>query len=119
MRRVLSIAFRVLTIALYFTESLLQETQNEKSGQSPSIVNPDEIQSVDNVMDGEQPLKIVYFVCPICPNKYDAKEKVEKHLELFHRMSLEVQKRLGLQSSKQIEEGIIKFKMIYSYKYEL
>jgi hypothetical protein len=57
-------------------------------------------------MDGGHPSKIVYFVCPICPNKYDAREKVEKHLELFHRMSFEVQKRLGLQSSMQTVEGM-------------
>ena len=93
---------------LHFTE-----TQNEKSGQrfltEPPLMsetNPAEIQSVDNDGDVPQPLRIVYFVCPICPNKYDTREKVEKHLELFHRMSFEVQKRLGLQSSMQIEEGM-------------
>ena len=50
---------------------------------------------------------MAYFECPmapLCAKKYDSREKVENHLELFHRMPIAFQKRLGLQL--QIEKGM-------------
>ena len=123
-----------LTIELHFTESLVQETRNEKSGQSflteptlmsetnPGLQNdiivasqsssradPAEIESTnkieDNVIDRGVP-QPSNFKCPFCGNKYDSRDTVEKHLELFHKMPIEVQKSMQLQNIMQIEKGM-------------
>ena len=54
-----------------------------------------------------QPLRMSYFICPICSNKYDSREKVETHIELFHRIPIDVQKHMTLHNSMRIEERII------------
>ena len=71
------------------------------ASQSSSRADPAEIESTnkieDNVIDRGVP-QPSNFKCPFCGNKYDSRDTVEKHLELFHKMPIEVQKSMQLQN---------------------
>ena len=90
-------------------------TQNEMQDIKPSLL-PDQDALMGNTNKTKddviarvipQPLRMSYFICPICSNKYDEREKVETHIELFHRIPIDVQKHMTLHNSMRIEERII------------
>ena len=90
-------------------------TQNEMQDIKPSLL-PDQDTLMGNTNKTKddaiarvipQPLRMSYFICPICSNKYDSREKVETHIELFHRIPIDVQKHMTLNNSMRIEERII------------
>ena len=103
---------------MYVSESLVQETQNEKYGQSSlteaalmSETDPKstEVQSSRKTKDNLR----AYFVCPMsfgmsCANKYDSREQLENHLEQFHHIPIQFQNSMvGLQNCMRIAEGMI------------
>ena len=53
-----------------------------------------ELKSIGSNDQEPVPLKITFFTCILCLNKYGSPEDVEKHLSIFHKISVEFQEQI-------------------------
>ena len=80
------------------TEIKVEQNQEIKVEQNQEIKveqNQDisELKSIGSNDQEPVPLKITFFTCILCLKKYGSPEDVEKHLSIFHKISVKFQKQ--------------------------
>ena len=80
------------------TEIKVEKNQEIKVEQNQEIKveqNQDisELKSIGSNDQEPVPLKITFFTCILCLNKYGSSEDVKKHLSIFHKISVKFQKQ--------------------------
>ena len=72
------------------TEIKVEQNQEIKVEQNQDI---SELKSIGSNDQEPVPLKITFFTCILCLKKYGSLEDVEKHLSIFHKISVKFQKQ--------------------------
>ena len=80
------------------TEIKVEQNQEIKvePNQEIKVEQNQEISELKSIGSNDQepvPLKITFFTCILCLNKYGSPEDVEKHLSIFHKISVKFQEQ--------------------------